>query len=65
MHSENEVKNAKVVCPYCSTCIEIVVDCSAGSQRYVEDCSVCCRPMEVSLQVHGDGAMKVTVERED
>ena len=39
----------QVQCPYCGEPIEMQVDRSAGSQAYVEDCSVCCRPIEVRL----------------
>jgi hypothetical protein len=31
----------------------------------VEDCSVCCRPMWVSLQVQADDSMSVEVCSED
>ncbi|HEX5043832.1 MAG TPA: CPXCG motif-containing cysteine-rich protein [Candidatus Polarisedimenticolaceae bacterium] len=37
--------NASYVCGYCGQVVETMVDVSAGGvQRYVEDCSVCCRP---------------------
>ena len=39
----------EVNCPYCGEAIELVVDYSAGSQEYVEDCSVCCRPIVVTI----------------
>ena len=38
-------------CPYCGEQIEVLVDGSAGHQQYVEDCSVCCRPIVISVQV--------------
>jgi transcription elongation factor Elf1 len=41
-------------CPYCGESYETVVDLSAGSQRYIEDCAVCCRPIEIALKV-GEG----------
>jgi hypothetical protein len=44
-------------CPYCGEAFETQVDTSAGSQRYVEDCAVCCRPIEVRLQVDDDGEL--------
>ena len=44
-----------VSCPYCGEPLELVVDPSAGAQRYVEDCSVCCRPIEVAVDVGEDG----------
>jgi len=40
-------------CPYCGEPIELVVDASAGSSRYIEDCQVCCRPMQVDVEVDG------------
>jgi hypothetical protein len=43
-----------VACPYCGESIELAVDASAGSATYVEDCPVCCHPMQVSNDVNGD-----------
>jgi hypothetical protein len=36
-------------CPYCGEPVQLIVDLSAGRQRYVEDCQVCCRPMVVDV----------------
>jgi len=44
-------------CPYCGEGYETVVDTSAGSQRYVEDCAVCCKPIEINLSVADDGEL--------
>jgi transcription elongation factor Elf1 len=38
-------------CPHCGERISMVLDMSAGSQRYVEDCEVCCNPIEINFQV--------------
>lgn len=54
----------RVCCPYCGEPIELLVDSSAGTQRYVEDCSVCCRPIECLLQAH-DGECRLEVWRDD
>ena len=43
-----------VGCPYCGEMIEILVDLSVGEQQYIEDCSVCCAPILMSVQ--GDEA---------
>jgi hypothetical protein len=42
-------ETATIVCPWCGSLTEVTRDCSAGSQRFVEDCMVCCSPMLVSL----------------
>lgn len=44
-----------VRCPYCGERLMLTVDASAGAQRYVEDCAVCCRPIELSLEVDAEG----------
>lgn len=54
-----------IYCPYCAQAIEVVIDPSAGSQEYVEDCEVCCRP--IIFTVHKDrlGEFSVTVRKEN
>jgi len=52
-------------CPYCGEPIELFVDASAGAQDYVEDCAVCCRPVEISLRVSGDGVVSIALRRDD
>ncbi|NUO73589.1 MAG: CPXCG motif-containing cysteine-rich protein [Frateuria sp.] len=44
-----------VQCPYCGEPIELLLDASAGDQSYVEDCPVCCRPINVRVGVDGEG----------
>ena len=44
-------------CPYCGESYETAVDLSAGSQRYIEDCTICCRPIEIALRVGDDGEL--------
>ena len=46
-----------IQCPYCGECFETAVDLSAGSSTYVEDCQVCCQPIELSLDVSDSGAL--------
>jgi len=55
-----------VICPCCGESIEIVVDCSAGFQQYVEDCQVCCEPMLLSVDVGDDPRdIDISVRREN
>ncbi len=35
-------------CPYCSAGISVLIDPSIPTQTYVEDCEVCCNPMELT-----------------
>ena len=38
-------------CPYCGEPIEALVDASQGDQQTIEDCSVCCRPIELCIYI--------------
>lgn len=37
-------------CPYCWETISMLLDNSVNNQSYVEDCEVCCNPIQISLQ---------------
>lgn len=55
-----------VTCPYCGEPFTILVDASAGSQSYIEDCVVCCRPVRLDILVDGEGELlAVTANREE
>lgn len=51
-----------ITCPHCGESIEVVIDLSAGEQSYIEDCSVCCRPMTLKIGVADDELVELTVE---
>jgi len=55
----------EIQCPYCGESIEIVVDCSVESQSYIEDCQVCCRPMNLVVTVDEEGIPFVQTSQED
>ena len=56
---------ADIACPYCGEVITLVVDDSAGAQRYIEDCQVCCRPWRVMVSYDDTGAVDVQLEAAD
>lgn len=61
---------AHIQCPYCGESIEIALDTGtaedpAGSQRYIEDCQVCCRPIDVRIDIDADGDPVLSVSAED
>ncbi|MFT5780895.1 MAG: hypothetical protein ACI9EB_000252 [Pseudomonas sp.] len=51
-------------CPYCGEAAQALLDLSGGDQQYVEDCPVCCRPIEFALQTDGE-QWSLQVSRED
>jgi Cysteine-rich CPXCG len=57
---------ATVQCPYCGEPFDTSVDLSAGSSSYIEDCQVCCRPIELGIDIGINGELlAVTARRTD
>ncbi|OGS33472.1 MAG: hypothetical protein A2293_09890 [Elusimicrobia bacterium RIFOXYB2_FULL_49_7] len=54
-----------VPCPYCGEAIEIMVDLSIERQEYVEDCQVCCKPINLSITTRKGGLPQVEARAED
>ncbi|MGD2052725.1 MAG: CPXCG motif-containing cysteine-rich protein [Gammaproteobacteria bacterium] len=57
-------ETVSIQCPYCGESIEIVIDASIALQNYIEDCSVCCRPIELSVNIAGEEIL-VDAKRDD
>lgn len=56
--SDSLLRGADVECPYCGETIGVSLDLSAGSQSYIEDCQVCCQPIEMIVGVGDDGRLE-------
>src|ERR1700730_12213467 len=55
-----------VQCPYCGERLETRVDLTTDEPAYIEDCQVCCRPIEFSVEREQTGALlAVKVQRVD
>lgn len=55
-----------IQCPWCGERLETHVDLTAGEQSYIEDCQVCCQPMQLSLELEENGALRsILVQRVD
>lgn len=48
--SDFSVTERKIHCPFCAEAMTIIIDLSAGGQSYIEDCEICCRPMQVTFE---------------
>jgi hypothetical protein len=59
------IKTARVRCPYCGERLSLTVDGSVEYQDYIEDCHVCCRPINLAVRVDDGGAVSVTAQRDD
>ncbi len=54
-----------IQCPYCGEWIALLVDDSAGDQQYIEDCQVCCRPIDIAVTIDADGVPTVVASGEN
>jgi hypothetical protein len=54
-----ELSEQTIGCPYCGESISILVDDTLPEQCYVEDCQVCCRPIELAVAVAPNGDITV------
>ena len=61
----NELIEQSIFCPYCGEVIEVLIDASESQQTYIEDCQVCCRPIDFEVSVSPEGDLVVTVSHED
>ncbi|MCB0210254.1 MAG: CPXCG motif-containing cysteine-rich protein [Anaerolineae bacterium] len=39
------------ICPHCWQEISMLLDTSSGDQSYIEDCEICCNPIEITYRV--------------
>jgi hypothetical protein len=57
---------AEFLCPYCCESIGTSIDLTDGSRSWIEDCQVCCQPMQITITVSERGELgDVVAERAD
>jgi len=45
-------------CPYCWEQISMILDSSEEQSDYIEDCEVCCRPIEIVFKFSDENLIK-------
>lgn len=58
------LETVNVMCPYCGETIEIDVEPLAEAQTYIEDCTVCCRPIQYEV-IDGEDGVEVVASRSE
>jgi hypothetical protein len=53
------VEPREISCPYCGETIEILVDPSEERQSFIEDCQVCCRPINMTVVIDAEDVLHV------
>jgi hypothetical protein len=62
------LRTLKGRCPYCGESQQVEIDLAEGlPQDFVSDCTVCCRPMDVTITsgIRGDADPVVRLRTED
>jgi transcription elongation factor Elf1 len=60
----NELLERVITCPYCGERINILIDCSVHQQNYIEDCQVCCHPINFNVSIDLDSNVNIVVSSE-
>jgi hypothetical protein len=55
----------EITCPYCGENITVFIDDSVDNQSYIEDCWVCCQPINFNVSVDVEGLISLLVSRDD
>ena len=61
----NQLTEKSIGCPYCGETIKILIDSSDMAQQYIEDCQVCCKPINLLVSESINGEFEVSVYSED
>jgi hypothetical protein len=52
-------------CPYCFQSISMVLEELYSEQSYIEDCEVCCHPIQISYKTNKTEITEFSAERTD
>ena len=63
--SLNMLEEIAQFCPYCGEPITLLIDTSITQQNYIEDCSVCCRPITVKVLLNDSADIQLELFQEN
>ena len=61
----NQLTKKSIDCPYCGETIKVLIDSTDAAQQYIEDCQVCCKPINFLVFESDNGELTVSVYSED
>lgn len=59
---DSRILERRISCPFCAERMSILVDPSAGGQSYIEDCQVCCQPMQITFDTDDGESLHLQVD---
>jgi len=61
----NQLSEKKITCPYCGQNITVLIDSTDLDQTYIEDCQVCCQPINISVYQNTQGELTISAISEN
>jgi len=58
---DRSLQETWIDCPYCWESICVLLNPEDLGEQYIEDCQVCCRPIEFLITQVGDGELTAMV----
>ena len=58
----NLTVEADITCPHCGEIFLLSVDTSQAEQALVEDCTVCCRPIQLTIRCQPGEVVALEIE---
>ena len=55
MWLDEEINEHEFICPYCWQSVTLLLDSSVRKQSYIEDCEVCCNPIDIKYEYDNQG----------
>ncbi|WP_081820676.1 CPXCG motif-containing cysteine-rich protein [Sediminibacter sp. Hel_I_10] len=49
-------------CPYCWENVSMLIDYSQSRQHYIEDCEVCCNPIQLNISIENNEIIEFQAE---
>lgn len=61
----NHLSEKMIDCPYCGESLDVLIDPADAGQQYIEDCQVCCKPINFVITETIEGDLSVNVYSDD
>jgi len=55
------ISQTEITCPHCGEIFAIQVDTSQPEQTLIEDCTICCRPIALTIRCHSGTILDLSI----
>ena len=55
--------DVEVQCPFCGEVFASTLDATEGTNSMIEDCAVCCHPIQLVLECEGGEVVALDIQR--